>query len=172
MGGARASRAISRLRSLFGITLGTGGLAAFLAGGAVPVLAANPSVPWECSTYQEEAQIRCMTTFIELQRDKIAKLEGELHAQQGTIAQLKGQVERQVAATASLERQLSERPPATLFPPPYTYVYSYPYPFPSLYPPGIGLGLYFGRPWGFGPFFYSYPPHWGFRFHRPWGYRR
>jgi hypothetical protein len=170
MGGVRALQAIFHLRSLFDKALGTGGLAAFLAGGAVSVLAANPSVPWECSTYQEEAQIRCMTTFIELQRDKIAKLEGELQAQQGTIAQLKGQVERQVAATATLERQLSERPPVTLFPAPYTYAYSYP--FPYLYPPGIGLGLYFGRPWGFGPFFYSYPPHWGLRFYRPWGYRR
>lgn len=168
MGGGRALRAILLFQSLFGRTLGAGGFTALLAWGAIPVLAADISVPWECSTYQGEAQLRCMTTFIELQRDKIAKLEGELQAQQGTIAQLKGQVERQAATTANLERQLSERPPATLFPAPYTYAYSYPY----LYPPGIGLGLYFGRPWGFGPFFYSYPPHWGFRFYRPWGYRR
>lgn len=33
--------------------------------------AQNQPVPWECSTYEGEAQTRCLNTFIELQREEI-----------------------------------------------------------------------------------------------------
>jgi hypothetical protein len=144
-----------------------GGFTALLFLAALPVRAADAPVPWECSNYDGDAQIRCLNTFIELQRDKIGQLEGELRAQKGVVGQLKEQIDRQAAATTNLERQLSPRAPSTFVPAPYAYSY----PFPFVYSPGFGLGLYFGRPWIYGPS-YSISPHWGFRLHRHWGHRR
>lgn len=123
------------------------------------LLAADPSIPWECSTYEGEAQTRCLNAFIELQRDKIEQLEGQLHAQQGTVTELKSQVERQAAATADLQRQLLDRPTTAIVPSPYPYAY--------VYPPTLGFGLYFGRPRIYGqPFLYRhFRPH---GYYRPW----
>lgn len=123
-------------------------IACFLLPSAVK--AANPSVPWECSTYEGDAQTRCLNAFIELQRDKIEQLEGQLQSQQGTMGQLKDQVERQAAATADLQRQLRDHPMTTIAPSPYSYMY--------VYPPASGLGFYFGRPWIYGPPHFYGPP--------------
>ncbi|TKS60940.1 MAG: hypothetical protein EWM72_00927 [Nitrospira sp.] len=133
--------------------------------GALPVRAEIPRVPWECSNYEGDTQTRCLNTFIEFQREKIGQLEGQLQAQQDTVGQLKNQVDRQAAATADLQRQLSDRPTTTVAPDPYPYVY--------FHPPGLGFGLYLGRPWiyGYGPPYY-YRPYWGPLFYRHWGHRR
>lgn len=136
---------------------------------AAPARAAAPQVPWECSTYEGDAQTRCLNAFIESQREKIGQLEGQLQAQQGTVGQLKDQVDRQAAATADLQRQLSDRPVPSVVPAPYPYPYSYPYAYS--YPPGIGFGLYLGRPWIYGSPYY-YRPFWGPRYYRHWGHRR
>ena len=107
---------------------------------AFPARATEAQVPWECSGYSGEAQTRCVQTLIEIQREKIAKLEGELQAQQATVNQLKEQAGRQAAA-----------PPVTVTPGPYAY----PYPYTYWYPPA-GFSLYFGRPWIYGPpYFYG-----------------
>jgi hypothetical protein len=121
--------------------------------------AATPPVPWECSTYEGDAQARCLNAFIELQRDKIQQLEGQLHDQQGTVSDLKNQVERQAAATADLQRRLMDRPTTTFVPSPYPYAY--------VYPPTLGFGFYFGRPRIYGqPFLY--PPFRPHGYYRPW----
>jgi len=131
---------------------------------ALPAWANNGQVPWECSGYSAEAQTRCMQTFIELQREEIGKLKGQLKTQEGTIEQMKQQADRQAAATADMQRQLAT-PPAVGPTVPYTYsLYAY---------PPVGFGLYFGRPWIYGNPYY-YPPYFGrhrhFRFHLgPWG---
>ena len=52
---------------------------------AVPVRAADQPIPWECTGFAGEAQIRCTRTFTELQQEKIAKLEKELEVQQQRI---------------------------------------------------------------------------------------
>ena len=145
------------------VVLWTGGLTALLFLAALPVHAANTQVPWECSSYEGDAQARCLNTFIELQREKIGQLEGQLQAQQGAVGQLKNQVDRQSAATADLQRQLSEHPTTTIVPSPYPYAY--------VYPPALGLGLYLGRPWIYGPPYYS-RPYWGPRYYRHGGHRR
>ncbi|MFO0706067.1 MAG: hypothetical protein U0412_04355 [Nitrospira sp.] len=126
-------------------------------------LANDQPVPWECSNYSGEAQTRCLNTFIELQREEIGRLKGQLQSQQGTVEQLKQQSDRQAAAVAELQRQQSA--PPTIVPAP-AYTYSY------VYPPTIGLGLYLGRPWIYGPPYY-YRPHiyWGPRYYRHWGHR-
>jgi hypothetical protein len=114
--------------------------------------AENQSVPWECSTYEGEAQTRCLNMFIELQREEIGKLKGQLQAQQGTVEQLKQQSDRQAAA-----------PPAIIPAAPYS-AYTY------VYPPAIGLGLYLGRPGFYGyPYYYRPRIYWGPRYYRHWG---
>ncbi len=121
--------------------------------------AENQPVPWECSSYEGEAQTRCLNTFIELQREEIGKLKEQLQAQQGTVEQLKQQSDRQSAATADMQRQLAAPP---------TIVPSIPYSaYTYVYPPAVGLGLYLGRP-GFYRYSYYYGPH---IYRRPRHYR-
>jgi len=42
--------------------------------------ATEPAVPWECTAFAGEAQARCIQTFVELQQEKIAKLEKDLQS--------------------------------------------------------------------------------------------
>jgi len=126
---------------------------------ALPIHAASQQVPWECSSYSDEAQTRCLNGFIEHQRDQIGKIEGQLQAQQDAVGQLRGEVDRQSAATAQLQQQLA-RPPVTTTVVPAPSLYPYGYAYPYAYPP-VGIGLYFGRPWVYG---YYGPPFWGPRF--------
>jgi hypothetical protein len=123
-----------------------------------PAEAGGPQVPWECSSYSDEAQTRCLNAFIERQQEQIGQLERRLQAQQEQVGQLKGEVDRQAAATNPLQQQLAQPPvTAAIAPPPY-------YPYAFAYPP-VGIGLYLGRPW-IGPGFYGYygRPYWGTRF--------
>ena len=120
--------------------------------------AADQAVPWECSGYTGDAQARCVNTFVELQREEIAKLKGQLQAQEGTVNQLRQQADRQAAAAADVQRQLSATP---------TAVPATPYIYPYVYPPAVGLSLYIGRPWIYGPPYY-YRPYWGPHFHSHW----
>ncbi len=130
--------------------------------------AADASVPWECSNYSGEAQVRCMQTFIEAQRDEIGKLEADLQSQRSQIGALQDQLDRHSRATADLQRQLDQPPRVAPAPSPYVYAYPYPYPpYSYAYPPGIGLGLYFGTPGFYGsPYFYLGPRY--YRHHHHW----
>ncbi|HJT22673.1 MAG TPA: hypothetical protein VJ746_19530 [Nitrospira sp.] len=144
-----------------------GGLAAMGAAlFALPVHASSLQVPWECSNYSEEAQTRCINGFIEHQREQIQKLEGQLQAQHEEVGRLKNQLDRQAASTANPQQQLSQPPATTVVPAPYAYT---PYAYTYAYPP-VGLGLYLGRPWIYGPP-YFYHPYWGPRFYGHWGRR-
>ena len=118
--------------------------------------ATDSHVPWECSNYNGDAQVRCMQALIEVQREQLGKLQGQLNAQQGAMGQLKDQVERQAATTADLQHQLSQSPAVVQPVPP---LYSYPPAGVGLYP---GINLYLGRHWGFGyrPYL-GYGPYWG-----------
>lgn len=116
--------------------------------------AADTAVPWECSTYTDEAQIRCMQALIEAQREKIGKLEGKVQSQQSQMGTLQQQLDQQSRTTADLQRQLNRPPTVVPAPSPYAYAYPYasPYLYPYVYPPGIRFGLYFGGgPYFFGP---------------------
>lgn len=129
--------------------------------GTLTAHAANPQIPWECSNYNGEAQTRCLNSFIELQREKIGQLEGQLQAQQSALGQFKDLADRQAAATADLQRQLSDRPSTAVLPVPYPSAYYYP----------PGFGLYLGRPWVYGSPYY-YRGYWNQGFHRHGGHRR
>ncbi len=115
--------------------------------------AADQAVPWKCSGYTGDAQTRCLNTFIELQREEIAKIKRQLQFQEGAVEQLKQQ-----AKTADLTRQPAA-PPVII--PASPYIYSY------VYPPAVGLGLYLGRPWIYGGSYY-YRPYWGPHIHSHW----
>ena len=123
--------------------------------------AADSSRPWECSNYTGDAHTRCLQAFIEIQREKISKLEAEVQLQQSTVGQLKDQADRQSAMTADLQRQMSEQSSSVS-----TYGYIAPgllYGYPS-----VGFGLYLGRPWLYGSPFYGRPYAWGPRYYRPY----
>ena len=134
---------------------------------APPSNAETLQVPWECSTYQGDAQTRCVNAFLESQQKKIAELEGKLQAQQSAVGQLKDQLDRQTTATSNLQRQLAERSTVNVLP----YSYLSPYPYAYAYPPGLGFG--FGLQFGSAGLYASpyYPrPFWGHRHFGYWGY--
>jgi hypothetical protein len=122
---------------------------------------AAESGPWECSNYTGDAHARCLQAMIEIQREKISKLEAEVQVQQSTANQLKEQADKQSALAADLQRQMSEQSSSVA---PYGYVapgllYGY---------PSVGFGLYLGRPWLYGSPFYGRPYGWGPRYYRPY----
>jgi len=119
--------------------------------------AAGFQSPPECQAYTGDAHLNCLYAYIEMQKDKVAKVEDELKSQKGSLGQLRDQVDR-----------LSERPttaPAPVSPAPvYTYppavvggVYGYSPLGVYAYPP-IGFSLYVG-PRLYGPPYYLYRHH-------------
>ena len=119
---------------------------------AWPAHAADGQGPWECSSYTDEAHTRCLEAFVQAQRDQIATLQGQVQAQQDTVNQLKNQMDRQAAASANAQQQLAQPPTIVQTVPPLYY-----------YPP-VGLGLYFGRPYFYGPPYFYRPYFYGPRF--------
>jgi len=124
-----------------------------------PVGAQESDVPWECSAYSGEAQTRCMRTLLELQQEKIAKLEEQLKAQEGTVNELKEKMDRQ-EALARREAKVYKKDPRWP-PPPYVA------PAAPLYTPYYGyaavppIGIYVQPPWRY-PRYYGYGPgYWG-----------
>lgn len=120
----------------------------------LPAQAGESQIPWECSSYTGDAQTRCVEGFAESQRNQIATLQATLRAQQETVTILKDQLDRQTSTSTTLQRQLAQ-PPAIVqtIPPLYTY-------------PLLGLSLYLGSSWIYGPPFiyrpYIYNPrHYG-----------
>lgn len=137
------------------------GITGWLLVGALQAHAGEGSIPWECTGYEGAAQTRCLQAYIEVQREKIGKLEEELRDQQGALGRLRDQVDRQATTMADLQRSLEERPPVVA-PGPYGYVPfgSLPYGYASVVPP-IGFGLYLGPPWPYGPSPFNRPYRWG-----------
>ena len=127
------------------------------------VLASESDVPWECSNYSGDAQTRCINGLLEEQRKRIGHLEGQVQSQQSQLNALQEQAAR--------PPQVPTPPAAPAPPPPVPYAYSYPYGYPygyGYYPPGIGLGLYFGSPYWYGRGYWGprYYGHWGHGHHR------
>jgi len=117
-------------------------------------MAQKTDVPWECSEYSPEAQARCMKTLLELQQEKIVRLEEQLKAQEGTVNELKEKVDRQ---EATVRRQAQTSKQDSRYPVPYVPAYALPYGDVPLPPSGI----YFQPPWRY-PRYYGYGPgYWG-----------
>jgi len=127
----------------------------------LPSQASESQTLWECSSYTGDAHTRCLEAFAESQRDQIATLQGKLQAQQEAVNLLKDQLDRQASTSAHLQRQLAQ-PSAVVQAVPPLYAY-----------PPVGLGLYVGRPWIYGPLYYYRPYVYGLRYYVPrhLGYR-
>lgn len=132
-------------------------------------IAQDTAVPWECSQYTGAAQTRCMHTLLELQEEKIAKLEEQLKTQEGTVNELKEKMDRQ-EALARRQAQADKQDPRYP-PPPYVPAYAYPYGPSYGYAQVPPIGIYLQPPWrspryyGFGPGYWGYgPPVLGFNF--------
>ena len=135
------------------LLIGAIGIGMVLAG--LPAQASESQTPWECSSYTGDAHTRCLEAFVEAQRDQIAALQGKMQAQQETVNHLKEQLDRQASTSADLQRQLSQ-PPAVVQAVPPLYAY-----------PPVGLGLYLGSPWIYGPPFFYSPYVYGPRYYGP-----
>ena len=143
----RTSLGVGFLRRPFTRTvIQAGGLAFLLFLITLPSHAETPVIPWECSTYKDDARTRCLNTLTELQREKIAQLEGQLRTQEETVSRLKDQVDRQTVVTANLQRRLSDRQTVNISPTFYPFA-----PYLNFYPPGLGFGIHLGSPWAYGP---------------------
>lgn len=113
--------------------------------------------PEECLAYTGDAHLNCLYAYIEIQRDKIAKLEEELKTQKATVQQLQEQVNRQASITQQLQRGGEDRDekvkdfnrfqvvPFLGF----SYYYGHPY---------LGRPFYYG-PRFFGPCYGPFPPY-------------
>ena len=141
----RTSRSTWWLSSVFACGVGLG-----LVMSGPYALAQQPDVPWECSEYSPEAQARCMKTLLELQQEKITRLEEQLKAREGTVNELKEKMNRQ-EAVSQREAQIDKRYPG--YPPPYVPAYAFPYGYAPLPP----IGVYLQPPWR-GSRYYSYGP--------------
>jgi hypothetical protein len=137
--------------------VGAIGIGVLLTG--LPVQASESQTPWECSSYTGDAHTRCLEAFVESQRDQIAALQGRMQAQQETVNHLKDQIDRQASTNTDLQRQLAQ-PPAVVQVGPPLYAY-----------PPVGLGLYLGRPWIYGPPFFYRPYVYGYYGPRHRGHR-
>jgi uncharacterized coiled-coil protein SlyX len=135
------------------LLIGAIGIGTVFAG--LPAQASESQTLWECSSYTGDAPTRCLEAFAESQRDQIATLQGKLQAQQEAVNHLKDQLDRQVSASADLQRQLAQPPTVVQAVPP---LYAY---------PPVGLGLYLGRPWIYGPPYYYHPYVYGPRYYGP-----
>ena len=162
-----ASIAVVSLRLPFARTfIQTGSLAFMLLFSTFSSRAETPSIPWECSAYNGAAQTRCLNTMVELQREKIGQLEGQLRAQEGTVSRLKDQVNQQTALTVDLQRRLSDQTTMSLRP-----MFYPPAPYLNFYPPSLGFGIQFGSPWAYGPL-HLHGPIWHQPYYRSWLYFR
>ena len=135
------------------LLIGTIGIGTVLDG--LPAQASESQTLWECSSYTGDAHTRCLEAFVESQRDQIAALQGKMQAQQETVNHLTDQLDRQTSTSADLQRQLAQ-PPAVVQAVSSLYAY-----------PPVGLGLYLGRPWIYGPPFFYRPYVYGPRYYGP-----
>ena len=135
------------------LLVGAIGIGMVLAG--LPARASESQTPWACSNYTGDAHTRCLTAFVESQREQIAALQGKMQAQQETVNHLKDQLDRQAATSADLQRRLAQSPTVVQTVPP---LYAY---------PPVGLSLYLGSPWIYGPSFLYRPYVYGPGFFGP-----
>ena len=61
--------------------------------------------PEECLAYSGDAHLNCLYAYIEIQRDKISKLEGNLRGQQQTTQELQNRLKQQDLRVQALKRK-------------------------------------------------------------------
>ena len=115
---------------------------------AVPALAEEEAIPWECSEYTGDFQKRCIQAVQEMEADKFAIFHRQREQPDERVAQLQREVNRQAEVIDRLESQLRTDDSRR-----YRNGYGY-YPSPK-------RGRWFGVPWRY-PGFYGYGlGYWG-----------
>jgi hypothetical protein len=155
-------------RTLVSVVSGVAAAAWLAVGAPAVVHAADYDGPFECKAYTGDARENCLKAYIELQNEKMGKLEEELKAQKQDIKELDARIDRQQAADSA------QAAPAPA-PPVYGYAGGYPYPpgygYGGYWGPGLGLYLgvpgYYGPRLFYGPRFYG-PGYWGPRYYGGW----
>ena len=130
--------------------------------------AAGFQSPDECKAYEGDAHLNCLYAYIELQKDKIQKIEQEQQTQRQRLDQLDNRVTQQSAMQQSAITEGAVSSPPVVVPAPAYPAYGYGYPplYSYWYPsPGLSIYLGPGRVWG-RPYIYG-PRFWGPRFYGP-----
>ncbi|MEO7863844.1 MAG: hypothetical protein ABIU05_26115 [Nitrospirales bacterium] len=97
---------------------------------------------------------------MELQQEKITKLEKQLKTQERTVNDLKEKMDRQ-EALANRDARVYKQDPRYP-PPPYVPAYAPPNGSPYAYAPFPPIGIYLQPPWRY-PGYYGYGPgYWGY----------
>ena len=96
--------------------------------------------PEECLAYQGDAHLNCLYAYIEIQKDKISKLEKGVQAQKKNTEHLQDRLNQQASITQGLTRQLEDEKSK-----------SQGYQF-NLRRPYTRFFYSFGRPYYYGPF--------------------
>jgi len=101
--------------------------------------------------------------MLELQQEKIAKLEAQLKAQEETLAELKSTVDRQQALAKQEKKTYKKDPrwPPPPYVPPAAPAYAPSYAPPYSYGPLLPVGIYVRPPWLYPRFFGYGPGYWG-----------
>jgi hypothetical protein len=108
---------------------------------------------------------------MDLQKERITKLEEQLKMQEGTVNQLKERLDRQETSALS---QVQGTQQDSRYHSAYVPRYAYPYRYAQVPP----IGIYLQPPWrypryyGYGPGYWGYgPPAFGFNFRFGGGHR-
>ena len=103
--------------------------------------------PEECLAYTGDAHLNCVYAYIEIQKEKISKLEEELHLLKGTANALQEKVNRQSSLTQNLQRRIDDQ---------NQQYQEFRYP---RFRPSLGFSYYSGPPYRYGRLF---GPYYGF----------
>jgi hypothetical protein len=147
-----------------------------LSGSAPTTAMVNAGSPEECRAYTGDAHLNCLYAYIEMQQQKVGKIESDLQGQNRMLGQLRDRIDQQALTSAELQQRLRDEnaslpSSAVVSPPPVVYPgYAYPPLYPGYFYPGPGVSLYLGLP-GYYGYYYGRPfygPHfYGPRFYGP-----
>ena len=112
--------------------------------------------PEECLAYKGDAHLNCLYAYIEIQKDKISKLEKGIQTQKDTTQKLQDRVDLQASITEQLTRQLEDQKNKN-----QGYQFNIRRPYSRFYY-GFGSPYYYDPFWGpgFGLSYGSYYPWW------------
>ncbi len=73
---------------------------------ATPSWSAGFKSPQECLAYSGDAHLNCLYAYIEIQQNKISKLEEKLSGQQNTTQELQGRLKQQALRAQALKKKI------------------------------------------------------------------
>ena len=74
-----------------------------------PSWSAGFKSPEECLAYSGDAHLNCLYAYIEIQQDKISKLQDKLSGQRNATQELQGRLKQQSVRAQALERKIQNQ---------------------------------------------------------------